>query len=109
MGHVDFLAVVFQITPLSFAQWMVVMKFSLPVILLDELLKWVARNYADAIGEGFDQKKKKNWKFKEEKNVHNSFNFVFCPNHAINWQPLKRKKFNNLTVCHQKGTNAKRH
>jgi hypothetical protein len=26
---------------------MVVMKFSLPVILLDELLKWVARNYAD--------------------------------------------------------------
>merc|ERR1711934_982158 len=37
--HVDFLAVVFQITPLSFAQWMVVMKFSLPVILLDELLK----------------------------------------------------------------------
>ena len=23
------------------------MKFSLPVILLDELLKWVARNYAD--------------------------------------------------------------
>jgi len=55
--HVDFLAVVFQITPLSFAQWMVVMKFSLPVILLDELLKWVARNYADAIGEGFDQKK----------------------------------------------------
>merc|ERR1712183_731214 len=55
--HVDFLAVVFQITPLSFAQWMVVMKFSLPVILLGELLKWVARNYADAIGEGFDQKK----------------------------------------------------
>merc|ERR1712110_1269158 len=28
----DFLAVVFQITPLSFAQWFVVMKFSLPVI-----------------------------------------------------------------------------
>merc|ERR1712141_283155 len=55
--HVDFLAVVFQITPLSFAQWFVVMKFSLPVILLDELLKWVARNYADAIGEGFEQKK----------------------------------------------------
>merc|ERR1739844_108798 len=45
--YVDFLAVVFQITPLSFAQWITVMKFSLPVILLDELLKWVARNYAD--------------------------------------------------------------
>merc|ERR1712072_1518200 len=61
--YVDFLAVVFQITPLSFAQWITVMKFSLPVILLDELLKFVARNYADAIGEGFEQKmaeKKKN-------------------------------------------------
>jgi Ca2+ transporting ATPase len=61
--YVDFLAVVFQITPLSFAQWLTVMKFSLPVILLDELLKFVARNYADAIGEGFEQKmaeKKKN-------------------------------------------------
>merc|ERR1712039_122946 len=46
--YVDFLAVVFQITPLSWAQWIVVMKFSLPVILLDELLKFVARNYADA-------------------------------------------------------------
>ncbi len=38
---------VFQVTPLSFAQWITVMKFSLPVILLDELLKFVARNYAD--------------------------------------------------------------
>jgi len=61
-------------------------------------------------------RKKKNWKFKEEKNVHNSFNFVFCPNHEINWQPFKEKKFwlfSNLTVCQKakmpKGTNAKRH
>ena len=37
----------FQITPLSIEQWITVMKFSLPVILLDELLKFVARNYAD--------------------------------------------------------------
>merc|ERR1712203_933171 len=50
--HVDFLATVFQIAPLSFAQWFVVMKFSLPVILLDELLKWVARNYADGKESG---------------------------------------------------------
>jgi len=56
--YVDFLAVVFQITPLTFAQWITVMKFSLPVILLDELLKFVARNYADAIGEGFGDRKK---------------------------------------------------
>merc|ERR1712241_1351110 len=57
--YVDVMATVFQVTPLSIAQWFVVMKFSLPVILLDELLKWVARNYADAIGEGFEQKKLK--------------------------------------------------
>ena len=37
----------FNITPLSIEQWITVMKFSLPVILLDELLKCVARNYAD--------------------------------------------------------------
>jgi len=52
--YVDFLNVVFNITPLSWEQWMTVMKFSLPVILLDELLKFVARNYADVelIGAG---------------------------------------------------------
>jgi hypothetical protein len=38
---------VFNITPLSLEQWITVMKFSLPVILIDELLKMVARNYAD--------------------------------------------------------------
>merc|ERR1719326_1607516 len=61
--YVDVMATVFQVTPLTIAQWITVMKFSLPVILLDELLKYVARNYADAIGEGFEQKmaeKKKN-------------------------------------------------
>ena len=41
---------VFQVTPLTIAQWMTVMKFSLPVILLDEGLKWVARNYQDGKG-----------------------------------------------------------
>jgi len=45
--YVDFLNVVFNISHLSFEQWMVVMKFSLPVLLLDEALKFVARNYAD--------------------------------------------------------------
>merc|ERR1712156_1295482 len=37
--YVDFLAVVFQITPLSFAQWITVMKFSLPEILPTPLVK----------------------------------------------------------------------
>ena len=42
----------FQITPLTFVQWITVLKFSLPVILLDELLKFVARNYADGKESG---------------------------------------------------------
>merc|ERR1719362_2574139 len=141
--HVDFLAVVFQITPLSFAQWMVVINShcpsfywtscsnGLPEITLTLLEKDLIKrkssvskpknvkksliispilHHSQTVEDCLrKRRKKKNWKFKEEKNVHNSFNFVFFPNYAINWQPLKRKKFNNLTVCHQKGTNAKRH
>ncbi len=38
---------IFQITPLSVDQWIVVMQFSLPVIVLDEVLKFVARNYTN--------------------------------------------------------------
>jgi Ca2+ transporting ATPase len=34
-----------------------VLKFSLPVLLLDELLKFVARNYADGKGTGMSGKK----------------------------------------------------
>eukprot|EP00096_Caligus_rogercresseyi_P011018 TRINITY_DN41_c0_g1_i6.p1 TRINITY_DN41_c0_g1~~TRINITY_DN41_c0_g1_i6.p1 ORF type:complete len:1004 (-),score=368.95 TRINITY_DN41_c0_g1_i6:587-3205(-) len=49
--YVDIFSVVFQITPLSIAQWITVMKFSLPVILLDEALKFVARNYTEAYGK----------------------------------------------------------
>jgi len=56
--YVDFLNVVFNITPLSIDQWMTVMKFSLPVILLDEALKFVARNYADVENVGMDKKKR---------------------------------------------------
>jgi len=45
--YVDFLNVVFNISHLSLDQWIVVLKFSLPVLLLDEALKFVARNYTD--------------------------------------------------------------
>jgi len=38
---------VFQVTPLTVEEWMTVMKFSLPVIFLDETLKFVARKLAD--------------------------------------------------------------
>ncbi|XP_040052694.1 sarcoplasmic/endoplasmic reticulum calcium ATPase 2 isoform X1 [Gasterosteus aculeatus] len=45
--YVEPLPVIFQITPLDLTQWMMVLKMSLPVILLDELLKFIARNYLD--------------------------------------------------------------
>lgn len=45
--YVDVLSGVFQVTPLNGDEWMTVMKFSIPVILLDEALKFVARRISD--------------------------------------------------------------
>merc|ERR1712130_857288 len=45
--YVDIFNVVFNISALSFDQWLVVLKFSLPVLLVDEALKFIARNYTD--------------------------------------------------------------
>uniref|UniRef100_A0A1A8I4A1 Calcium-transporting ATPase n=1 Tax=Nothobranchius kuhntae TaxID=321403 RepID=A0A1A8I4A1_NOTKU len=45
--YVDPLPVIFQIRPLSWTQWVVVLKMSLPVILMDETLKFLARNYIE--------------------------------------------------------------
>jgi Ca2+ transporting ATPase len=45
--EVDFLAAVFQITPLNLEEWIAVLKFSFPVILIDEVLKLVARKITD--------------------------------------------------------------
>ena len=40
-----------QITPLNIAEWVAVLKISLPVLLLDEILKFIARNYIDGQSE----------------------------------------------------------
>lgn len=45
--YVEVLSAVFQVTPLSGEEWLTVMKFSIPVVLLDETLKFVARKIAD--------------------------------------------------------------
>ncbi|XP_074541050.1 sarcoplasmic/endoplasmic reticulum calcium ATPase 2 [Halichoeres trimaculatus] len=45
--YVDPLPVIFQIRPLSWPQWVVVLKMSIPVILMDEVLKFLARNYIE--------------------------------------------------------------
>jgi Ca2+ transporting ATPase len=54
--YVDIMATIFQITPLSVIEWVAVLKISLPVIILDETLKFIARNYIDVM---VDDKKKK--------------------------------------------------
>lgn len=41
--YVDIMATIFQITPLNVTEWIAVLKFSIPVIFLDEILKFVAR------------------------------------------------------------------
>lgn len=38
---------IFKLTHLTVEQWMVVLKLSLPVIGIDEVLKFVARNYVE--------------------------------------------------------------
>ena len=38
---------IFQIAPLNWEEWMAVLKLSLPVVFLDETLKYVSRKYFD--------------------------------------------------------------
>ncbi|XP_056005069.1 calcium-transporting ATPase sarcoplasmic/endoplasmic reticulum type-like isoform X3 [Ostrea edulis] len=45
--YVDFMATIFQITPLNVAEWIAVLKISIPVIILDETLKFIARKFTD--------------------------------------------------------------
>ncbi|MFH4977758.1 hypothetical protein AB6A40_004467 [Gnathostoma spinigerum] len=58
--YVDIMATIFQITPLTLAEWMAVLQFSFPVILLDEILKCIARNYID--GEMSSEKHPTRWR-----------------------------------------------
>uniref|UniRef100_A0A5F8GNA2 P-type Ca(2+) transporter n=1 Tax=Monodelphis domestica TaxID=13616 RepID=A0A5F8GNA2_MONDO len=48
--YVKPMPLIFQVTPLSAQQWAVVLRISLPVIVLDEGLKYLSRNHLD--GEG---------------------------------------------------------
>ena len=41
--YVPFLATIFGVAPLSLHEWGLVMAFSIPVILVDEVLKFVGR------------------------------------------------------------------
>jgi len=46
--YVEILSQVFQVCPLNIEEWMAVVKISVPVILIDETLKFVARKYIEA-------------------------------------------------------------
>ncbi|PWA23204.1 hypothetical protein CCH79_00002195 [Gambusia affinis] len=45
--YVEPLPLIFQVTPLRWSQWIMVLKISLPVILLDEALKYMSRNHLE--------------------------------------------------------------
>ncbi|XP_056325030.1 ATPase sarcoplasmic/endoplasmic reticulum Ca2+ transporting 1, like isoform X2 [Danio aesculapii] len=45
--YVDPMPMIFRLTHLNTEQWFVVLKLSFPVILIDEVLKFLARNYVD--------------------------------------------------------------
>uniref|UniRef100_A0A3Q1GVP3 Calcium-transporting ATPase n=1 Tax=Acanthochromis polyacanthus TaxID=80966 RepID=A0A3Q1GVP3_9TELE len=53
--YVDPLPMIFKLTHLNVEQWIVVLKLSFPVILIDELLKFVARTYLDGKLELFNK------------------------------------------------------
>uniref|UniRef100_A0A8C9WB76 Calcium-transporting ATPase n=1 Tax=Scleropages formosus TaxID=113540 RepID=A0A8C9WB76_SCLFO len=45
--YVEPLPLIFQVTPLRWSQWIVVLKISFPVILLDEALKYISRHHLE--------------------------------------------------------------
>lgn len=57
--YVEFMSKVFSVTPLNGEEWWTVLQFSFPVILLDEILKFVSRRYIDVDPRTAEQKKKK--------------------------------------------------
>uniref|UniRef100_A0A8C2G7C8 Calcium-transporting ATPase n=1 Tax=Cyprinus carpio TaxID=7962 RepID=A0A8C2G7C8_CYPCA len=52
--YVDPLPLIFKLTHLTVTQWLIVLKLSFPVILIDELLKFVSRNYLEANKNSYD-------------------------------------------------------
>ena len=45
--YVDPMPMIFNICPLTWSEWVVVMKISLPVLVADEAMKYIAREYVE--------------------------------------------------------------
>ena len=45
--YVPFLADIFSIVPLSFNEWLLVLLFAFPVVIIDEVLKFIGRNFVN--------------------------------------------------------------
>lgn len=57
--YVEILSTIFQISPLNFVEWITVLEISFPVLLLDELLKFVARKWVDVDFVPIEDKKRR--------------------------------------------------
>ena len=56
--YVDPMPMIFNICPLSASEWMVVMKISLPVLIADEIMKYIAREYVEKEDSLVEKKRK---------------------------------------------------
>jgi Ca2+ transporting ATPase len=49
--YAPFMKAIFRVTPLNWTEWKAVFYFSIPVILLDEVLKFITRNFIQVLGK----------------------------------------------------------
>jgi Ca2+ transporting ATPase len=49
--YAPFMKSIFRVTPLNWTEWKAVLYFSIPVILLDEVLKFITRNFIQVSGK----------------------------------------------------------
>jgi len=49
--YAPFMKAIFRVTPLNWVEWKAVFYFSIPVILLDEVLKFITRNFIQVSGK----------------------------------------------------------
>lgn len=56
--YVPFLADVFSIVPLSFNEWLLVLIYAVPVMIIDEVLKFIGRNFVNKSSQAVAGKEK---------------------------------------------------